>query len=112
MPTANIYYQDAAQRSVLVALLRDLRAFLAERLTCGSKKLSRDEISVRLIEVTGAEMIGAIEMEVTAHAFAERVMRQDMICHEIATYLRRNLPMVANVQVWLLLCELGHSYEE
>lgn len=111
MPTATIFWSDAAHEAALVPFVPELRRLLASELTCGDIALDPAEISVRLLRVTGAGMIGAVEMEVVAHAFAARVERQDEICVALRGLLEMRLPD-ADVQVWLLLCELGHSWSE
>ncbi len=56
-------------------------------------------------------MIGDIELEISAHAFEERVKKQDEICLEVMNYLKNKKPSLGNVKVWLKLSELGHSWE-
>ena len=55
-------------------------------------------------------MIGEVEVEITAHAFSERVQKQDEICLEVMKYIQENVPSIGNVKVWLKLSELGHSW--
>jgi hypothetical protein len=50
-------------------------------------------------------------LEITAYAFPERVEKQDKICLDVADYIREKIPAVKELQVWLKLCELGHSWQ-
>ncbi len=107
MPTVNIFYKNKAKE--LEKLEIGLKSFVAEKLSTGEKKLSAEEISTRLISV-GGKMIGDVELEVTAHALPERVQRQDDICNEVRKFMQEGCPSLGEVRVWLILCELGHSW--
>ena len=111
MPTANIFYTEEQQKKNLQELALKLKPYLAEKLTCGQIKLKKDEISVRLINVDGTGMVGGIEVEITAFAFPERVKKQDEICLEVKDYIQKMYPTLGEVKVWLILAELGHSWE-
>lgn len=112
MPTVNIYSLKQANIKDLQNLTSSLKTFLAEKLTCGDIKLTPEEISIRFIEVSGGKMIGDVELEITAHAFGERVSKQDQICLDVMNYIREKVPSVGDIKVWLKLCELGHSWEK
>ena len=88
-----------------------VKKFIAEKLSCGDKKLTTEEVSIRLINVRGDGMIGDVEIEVTAHAFKERVEKQDQICLDIAEYIGEKDKTFGGVKVWLKLVELGHSWK-
>ncbi len=111
MPTANIFYSKKAQRNDLQQLVPKLKMYVAEKLTYGDRTLNRDEISVRLIETDTTGMIGAVEVEITAFAFPERVKRQDEICLQVKEFIQNEYPELGDVNVWLILAELGHSWE-
>jgi len=111
MPTANIYSSELDVRDSVIRIAPLLREFLARELTCGELVLQPDEISVRVIPGCGAAMIAPIEMEITAHAFKERVSRSDQTCLAVREFVRKLLPSVIDVRVWLLLVDLGHSWE-
>lgn len=111
MPTINIYSAnpDAFERFDAAAT-KDLRTFIAERLSCGDIALSADEVSVRLVTVHPASrMMGDVEADIHAHEFSERMDRQDELCREIAMYLRDDLQLASEPRVWLVLSQLGHS---
>jgi len=110
VPTVNLYFVQQKNSKELQFFVPKLKEFLAEKLTCGDVKLTTKEISVRFIQVSGGEMIGRVELEITAHSFSERVQKQDEICREVMAYIKENLPSVGDVKVWLKLCELGHSW--
>lgn len=110
MPTVNIYSLKEASIEGLQTLTLNLKIFLAEKLTCGDIKLTPEEISIRFINVSGGEMIGDVELEITAHAFPERVKKQDEICLDVMNYIKEKLPSAGDIKVWLKLCELGHSW--
>ncbi len=86
MPTVNIFClkKDNGQ---LTRLVKGLKIFLAEKLTCGAIKLSPKEISIRILNSEGDNMIGTVECEINAHAFKERVARQDEICNDVRHYI-------------------------
>jgi hypothetical protein len=113
VPTANIFTSDIAHKEALVALSPQLRVTLAEELTSGSHRLTSHEISIRVIEVcTESSMIAPIEIEIKAHAYGDRAPRADQICLDIRKFVRDNVPSATDVRVWIMLAELGHSWEE
>ena len=107
MPTINIYHQNKAEE--FEGVVEKLKTFVAEKLSTNDKRLSSEEISIRLINVEG-KMIGDVELEITAHAFPERVERQDDICNEVRQFIQKEYPSLGEVRVWLILAELGHSW--
>lgn len=111
MPTVNVFYKHGEQQSKLVPLTPQLKEQVANELTCNDIKITPAEVSVRLIHADGDGMLGSIEIEITAHAFEERVKRQDEICLRIANYVKKQEPSLGEVKVWLILSELGHSWE-
>jgi len=108
MPTVNIYYRTSAQHKAVEAQAKELRSFLAETLTCGEIHLQPDEISLRLLETPSNHMRGDIELDITAHAFKERVEKQDEICIKTKDFLESLMPEY-RIEVWLALPQLGHS---
>ena len=66
----------------------------------------------RRVPRVGGEMIGSVEIEITAHSFKERVGQQDEICLKVADYIKKEEPSLGEVKVWLILAELGHSWKE
>lgn len=110
VPTVNIYFLEKAKTEDLKRFTPSLKTFLAEKLTCGDIKLTPEEISVRFLHISGGEMIGDVELEITAHAFPERIKKQDRICLDVMNYIREKIPSAGDVKVWLKLCELGHSW--
>ena len=112
MPTTNIYYNDKENETLLVNFAPLLRPFLARALSCGERTLEPEEISVRLLFSPAPTMIAPIELEITAHAYKERSQNADQICLLIQSFVNDNLPSVADVQVWLKLVDLGHSWQE
>jgi len=108
MPTVNVYSTDDTF-SIPENVMNDFKALIAKELTCGEIALSPDEISIRLLTVSG-DMIGSVEVEIKAHAFGERIPRQDEICRLVRTFLMERLPKVGDIRVWLVLSELGHSW--
>jgi len=105
MPTVNIFYQDTEQEPKLAALTSQLKEYIAQELTCDDIKLTPKEVSVRLVHVHGDGMLGSIEIEITAHAFAERVKQQDQICLNIVNYVKKQGSSLGEVKVWLILSQ-------
>jgi hypothetical protein len=89
-----------------------LKELLARELSCGDRTLASDEISVRLIPTVDCGSIAPIEIEITAHAYGERIPRVDRICLTVKTFIRKQISEGHDVQVWLILTELGHSWDE
>ena len=108
MPTVNIFYTEQAKE--FSDLSKKLKPYLAEKLSCGDKKLTPEEISIRLIQIDEGDMIGRVEVEIKAHAFKERVEEQDEICNDVRNYIMKKYPSLGDVRVWLILSELGHSW--
>jgi hypothetical protein len=111
MPTVNIYHQTSEQRAKLSSLAAELKTFVAKELTCGDITLKADEVSIRFVETIGDFMIGAVEVDIHAHAFKERVEKQDEICLRVMDYIQKKEPSLGIVKVWLVLSELGHSWK-
>ncbi len=111
MPTVNIFCQSKNQPTQLNSLVDELKSHIAKELSCGDITLGPDEVSVRLIAATGKGMIAPIELEITAHAFKERIEKQDEICLRIREFIKSKLGD-EDVRVWLLLPQLGHSWED
>lgn len=109
MPTVNIYSKNSLQEDLII-LSSELKPFIAEKLTCGDIKLTPEEVSVRIINVENGVMIGEIELEIKAHAFKERVKKQDEICNDVRKYIMDKYKSLGDVRVWLILSELGHSW--
>ena len=55
-------------------------------------------------------MIGKVELEIKAHAFRERVEKQDEICNDVRKYIMQKNKSLGDIRVWLILNELGHSW--
>jgi hypothetical protein len=110
MPTVNVFYADATLKVQLAATSEDIKTYIANKLSGEDIVLAANEVSVRLIESSGDGMLADIELEITAHAFKPRIDRQDQICLEVREYLKNKLT-VDEVRVWLLLPQLGHSWE-
>lgn len=110
MPTVNFFYQKDSHCSQLSELSQDIKAHIASELTCGDIQLDPSEVSVRLIQSKGSGMIADLEVEITAHAFQERIDKQDEICLNIRKYLLEKVSDT-DIRVWLLLPQLGHSWE-
>jgi len=99
MPTVNIFYKDLKEELTLQSLVGGLRDYVAKELTCGDIKLKPSELSVRLIKIAGGEMIGAVEVEITAYSFAERIKKQDEICLKIMDYIQKEKPSLGEVKI-------------
>lgn len=109
MPTVNVFHASNEQAQQIIELQSQLKNYLAKELSCGDITLSPDEVSIRLIKTANAGMIAELEVEVTVHAFDERVERQDEIANSIRDYLLQNI-QAKDIRVWVLLPQLGHSW--
>jgi hypothetical protein len=110
VPTVNVFYRQEIHAARVNDFSAALKSRIARELSCGDINLSSDEVSIRLIRVFGSGMIAELEVEITAHAFRERVAQQDEICLRIRGFLQDGLSL-RDIRVWLLLPELGHSWE-
>ncbi len=110
VPTINIFYADIKLKEQLNEICDELKVFVAKKLSGSDIILNTNEVSVRLIGVSGSGMLADVELEITAHAFEERIKRQDEICLETRKFLKDRLD-VEEVRVWLLLPQLGHSWD-
>ncbi len=110
MPTINAFYRDEETAEQLEKLTSELNQYAAEQLTCGDIILKPEEVSVRLIHSSGKGMLAQLELEVTAAAFKERVEKQDEICLNVQKFIIDKTDL-RDVKVWLILSELGHSWE-
>jgi len=108
MPTVNIYFQNLSDTAPLSGKVLELRTYLAEALSGSDITLSSAEVSIRFIKSHGGEMIAPVELEISAHAFAERVEKQDQICLEVMKWIKEKIGL--DTKVWLRLSELGHSW--
>ena len=110
MPTVTIYAEGHQYLEALSPLLPNLRSTVAGLLSTPSWELRPEMISVRMLVTDGGAMIAPIEVELIAAAFPERVARQDEICLAVRDWLRSAEHSLPEVRVWLVLCELGHSW--
>lgn len=108
MPSINIY-TDNERVTAIKTILSELRVFVANELSCNELKLKPDEISIRIIIPKASLQIANTELEIKAHGFKERILKQDSICLNIKKFLENNCPKADTVYVWLQLSELGHS---
>lgn len=116
MPTVNLYFsQDShAVKSfwkLKKTLIPELKSLVAGELSCSDRKLDPGEISVRWLSGHGDGMIAQLEVDITAHAYPERVQRSDDVCLAVRKFLLGKVPGLTDTRVWLSLTELGHSWE-
>lgn len=110
MPTINIYQSSKEFESKLKMAIPELKELVSKELSGISIHLEVNEISIRIIEILGDGMLSKVEVEINAAAFDDRVKKQDEICLNVQKYLVDVLN--TDVKVWLILSELGHSWEE
>lgn len=112
MPTCNIYANGKDYQSHIEESFLELREFIAKELSCGDITLTAEEVSIRFMTPLSSQMIGKVEAEVIAHNFQERADQQDEFCRKLARKLEEILELdLQAVQCWLILSELGHSWE-
>ena len=110
MPTVNVFSNDNEKLQEFEKVIDELKVLVAEQLSNDHIHLDTNEVSVRLIKTIGLGMLASIELEITAHAFKERIQKQDEICLNVRQFLKQRIE-VDEIRVWLLLPELGHSWE-
>ena len=107
MPLVNIYFAKNIERKIQ-DVTPTLKEFIAKELTVDEITLTSQEISIRLLQNTGSYMIANVELEITAHAFPQRIKKQDEICIRVMNYIKENTGI--DNKVWIKLSELGHSW--
>jgi len=110
MPTVNIFHTSDQQATQCKQISTELKSYLAKELSCGDINLTPEEVSIRLINTVDAGMIADFEVEVTVHAFDERVKKQDELANSIREYLLNKNMSAKDIRVWVLLPQLGHSW--
>ena len=111
MPTINAYYEDEQIFEKIERITPDIKRYVADQLTCNDIQLQPNEVSLRLLQSRGNGMLAPLEMEVHAASFKERIEKQDEICLNIQKFLIEKVDNLSDVKVWLILSELGHSWE-
>jgi hypothetical protein len=110
MPTVTIYAASRDHVEPLGALIPGLQGTVAVLLSTPDWELRPETISVRILAIDAGSMIAPIELELIGAAFPQRIERQDEICLAVRDWLRSVSPELPEARVWLLLCELGHSW--
>ena len=111
MPTINTYHKDEQFIAQIKKITPDIKQYLADQLTCNDIRLQSNEVSLRLLQSNGNGMLAPLEMEIHAASFKERIEKQDEICLNIQKFLLEKIDDLPDVKVWLILSELGHSWE-
>ena len=111
MPIVNSYFSNDKQKDLVLSHINDLKELIAKQLSFSDIQLKTNEITIRLLHTPPEGMIAEMELEIFAHAFSERVEKQDDICLAIRSHIMGNVPELKDVRVWLILSELGHSWE-
>jgi len=107
MPLITIHTSTEKETSVMSSLLDKLRVFAAAELSCGTRSLESDEISIRIIQSTISQPISSVELVIFAYSYEERIKNQDKICLSFKKHIESQCEI--SVFVWLQLSELGHS---
>lgn len=107
MPIMNIY-GSREELAKIEKHVGDLRRHAATELTTTEIALDEHHISVRLLCISG-QMIGDLEVEIHAHAFAGRVCNRDKIASKMRAHIEDVLPS-SEIRIWLLLSEIGYAY--
>lgn len=107
----NTYYSTSGQKAALINLVDELKKHIARELSCGDIELQTNEVSIRLIATDPIGKLADIELEVFAHAFEERIKKQDEFCLNLRAFIKEKITEVEEVRTWLVLSELGHSWE-
>jgi|SRR5581483_2910065 len=110
MPVVNAYYTNDKHKDMLLSHIGELKELVAGQLTCESIRLNSNKVTIRLVRSPAEGMIAEMELEIFAHAFKERVEKQDEICRAIRKHILGNVPELEDVRIWLILSELGHSW--
>lgn len=109
MPVVNVYSYDKSVLKSLNPMRERLKGLVAEQLTCSDKKLEPGEVTLRVLEIFGGDMMAQVELDIFAAPYQERVERQDEICDVIGGFVLENSSLVTSTRAWLILSELGHG---
>jgi len=90
------------EEKTLNGLIPKLKIYLADLLTCNNIKLTPGEISIRLIKTFGNGMIGAVEVEIVANAFPQRIKNEDQICLDVRKFIQTEYPNLGEIIVPLI----------
>ena len=108
MPTITIYTTEVRWAEKIEPLLPELAERTAALLSTPEMALDGTHISIRVVVAHCGLMMSPVELEVTAHAFGQRLERQDEICGDLRQWLlRAEIPN----RVWLRLSALGYGYQ-
>lgn len=108
MPLVTIYTSSKEQNNLLAPVLDELRSLTARELSCDSRKLNVNEISIQVITSSIRRSIADIEVVIIAHSYSERIKNQDTICLSLKKFIEKRCVLLT-AYVWLQLSELGHS---
>lgn len=110
MPTVNVYVQTEHLGRVIHERTAEFAAEIARCLSTPVAALDETHISMRIFKPAWSTMIAPIEVEIAAHAYVERVDRQDEICGQLRAWLEGSLGL--ECRVWLALSQLGYGYKQ
>jgi hypothetical protein len=110
LPLANIYVSDGRFIDQLESLATPLAEEVVKELSVAERKLTLDDVTVRIIKSKpGSKLLAPVEVEIVAKLFKERVDKADQVCNTLRKFMLSRLKAVSDLQVWLVLSELGHS---
>jgi len=107
VPIINVVVATEEQRAHLLTHCTELKHFLARELSCDKIELASADFTLWIFVMPREGRLADVELLITAHAFPERVERQDSACFNIEGFMKANLGLDA--KAWLALCELGHN---
>lgn len=111
MPPVNLYYRNPEHASSLVSCVEPLREHVASQLSSTERMLNSNEVSVRMINALGSGMLADVEIDILAASNPTRVEQQDVICSNVRDFVMSQIPGLKDARVWLVLSELGYSFD-
>lgn len=111
MPTINAYYSQEEQWGNLDWLTPYLRPLVAQQLSHSERKLTVEDVSMRLIPALGSTgMIAPVEFDIVAEYHPERALREDDICIAVRDFVLGEIDDLEDARAWLQLPAVGYSF--
>jgi hypothetical protein len=109
MPIVNVYHRGPLSGMLEKDFTDLLTKTLAEKLTCEENQLTENDFSVRIFFTPHGRALKAIEVDVFAEAYPERVANRDRVSKETREILGKEFLNSSAISVSVLLCKYGYG---
>ncbi len=111
MPPVTIFTKKDNVNS-LQRVFPELTQIIADELSCPERKLIDKDIHMSVVIPEATYNAADTRMDIYAFGYPDRIKRQDDICYNIKQYVTKNCPTAGSVDVFLMLGELGYSFDK